>query len=228
MIHNDFQRKTPEEDRDHRDYCPRTWRHLPGVAVAQTETTAGGLRHRQRPQRGGGDRRGHQDAAPVVAAWAWNASHVPVFILSLAANPGRCPAAEMKANGAPPTRRPLPKASVIHPVRPVRSRFTAHAGLLIALRPVWPDGVRDGQWVGRGHVPDHPDLPDHDSRLGAERGRVSGPLGYAWAVRAQGHRAAGRRPVDGRRGARGPLRSGHCTGLTLKFRSGEARNETDC
>jgi hypothetical protein len=100
-------------------------------------------------------------------------------------------------------------------------------GLLIALRPVWPMGPRWAAGWPRA-CPDHPDLPDHDPRLGAERGRVSGPLGDTWAVRAQGHRAAGRRPVDGRRGARGPLRSGHCTGRTMKSRLGEARNETDC
>ena len=70
------------------------------------------------------------------------------------------------------------------------------------------DRVRGGQRVGRGHVPDHPDLPDHDPRLGAELRRVSGPLGDAWTVRAQGHRAVGRGPVDGRRGARGRLWSG--------------------
>ena len=86
-------------------------------------------------------------------------------------------------------------------------------------------GVRGGQRPGRGHVPDHPDLPDHNARLGAEPGRVSGPVGDAWAVRAQGHRAAGRRPVDGRRGALGALRSGRCT---LKFRFGSGRNKTGC
>ena len=47
-------------------------------------------------------------------------------------------------------------------------------GLLIALRPIWP-GFGRGERTRGGNVPDHAELPDHHSRLGAEPGRVSRP-----------------------------------------------------
>ena len=73
-------------------------------------------------------------------------------------------------------------------------------GVLIALRPVWPAGSAVGEWVGGGDVPDHPQLPGDDARVGAESRRVPGRVGDAGAVCAQRHRAVGCRAVDGRRG----------------------------
>jgi hypothetical protein len=61
-------------------------------------------------------------------------------------------------------------------------------------------GVGPGQWVGGGDVPDHPQLPGDDARMGAESRRVPGRIGDAGAVCAQRHRAVGCRAVDGRRG----------------------------
>ena len=82
-------------------------------------------------------------------------------------------------------------------------------GLLIALRPVWPAGSAVGQRAGGGDVPDHLQLPVHDAGLGAEPGRLPGGVGHAGAVRAQRHRAAGCRTLDGRRGSvGGPDRAG--------------------
>ena len=78
-------------------------------------------------------------------------------------------------------------------------------GLLIALRPVWPLGSAVGQRARGGDVPDDAQLPDHHARLGAEPGRLPGPVGHARAVPAQGRRPVGRGAVHGRRG----VGSGH-------------------
>ena len=76
-------------------------------------------------------------------------------------------------------------------------------GLLIAVRPVWAMGSAVGSGSGLGHVPDDAELPAHHARLGTESGRIPGLISDAWAIPAQGRRAAGSIPVHGRRVAGG-------------------------
>ena len=73
------------------------------------------------------------------------------------------------------------------------------------------DGLGRGQRARGGDVPDDAELPGHHAGLGAEPGRVPGPVRHAWAVLAQGRRPVGSGAVVGRRGVRGSAPAWRCS-----------------
>ena len=76
-------------------------------------------------------------------------------------------------------------------------------GVLIALRPVWPMGSAVGSGLAAGMFLTTLSFLVTTPGLGAEPGRLPGPVRHAWAVLAQGRRPVGSGAVVGRRGVGG-------------------------